>query len=345
MIPSIKRIATLLYARNLEFLRDRSTMGWNLILPVLLVFGLAFMFSGEAKPLFKVAVVTDQPIEQPLNKTLHPLLSTEHIEFYRVLEPEPIIQKVGRHQIDMLLDLRPQHERYWINSTSANGYMVERLLLANNQPVLIKQKAEGQQIRYVDWVVPGILGMNVMFSCLFGVGYVIVRYRKSGYLKRLNATPLTASEFLVAQILSRLILVVVITSAVFLGTHLIMHFVMLGSYWNLLLVLIAGTFSLIALGLIVAARVQSEEVAGGLLNFLTWPMMLVSGVWFSLEGANPWIQSLANLSPLTHMLSAARAVMLDGAGLADISNHLLILIGMGLVFVAIGTKLFKWKTE
>ena len=104
MIESIKRIAALLHARNLEFLRDRSTMAWNLVLPVLLVFGLAFMFSGETKPLFKVAVVTAQPLEQPLNKALHPFLNTEHIEFYRVLDPEPTIQKVGRHQIDMLMD-------------------------------------------------------------------------------------------------------------------------------------------------------------------------------------------------------------------------------------------------
>lgn len=345
MMKSIKRVLALLHARNLEFLRDRSTMGWNLLLPVLLVVGLAFMFAGEAKPLFKVAVVTSQPIEQPLDKTLHPILSTEHIEFYRVPDPEPIMQKVGRHQVDMLIDLRPEHLRYWINSTSANGYMVERLLLANNQPALVKQNVEGQQIRYVDWVVPGILGMNVMFSCLFGVGYVIVRYRKNGYLKRLNATPLKASEFLMAQVLSRLILVVVITSVVFLGTNLLMHFVMLGSYWTLLLVLTVGTFSLIALGLIVAARVQSEEVAGGLLNFLTWPMMLVSGVWFSLEGTHPVIQWLANLSPLTHMLTAARAVMLDGAGLAEISTHLLVLLGMGVVFLVLGAWLFKWKAE
>ncbi len=124
-----------------------------------------------------------------------------------------------------------------------------------------------------------------------------------------------------------------------------MHFTMEGSYWNLLLVLVLGAFTLIALSLLVAARVSSEELAGGLLNLLTWPMMVLSGVWFSMEGTNPFMQALSQLSPLTHMLAAARAIMLDGANLADISVHLLVLAGMSVVFLAIGAATFKWTAE
>ena len=112
-----------------------------------------------------------------------------------------------------------------------------------------------------------------------------------------------------------------------------------------MLVLFVGTFSLIALGLLVAARVSSEELAGGLLNLITWPMMVLSGVWFSMEGTHPAMQALSQLSPLTHMLAAARAIMLDGAGLAAISMHLLILVGMSVVFLVIGALSFKWTTE
>jgi ABC-type multidrug transport system permease subunit len=358
MRRSLRRIWAAFYARNLEFIRDRSTMAWNLVLPVLLVVGLAFLFSGEGQPLFKVAVIAEQQVA-PLNEdtvageranlyaSLHPFLATRFVNYYQspAADLDTVIGKVGRHQVDMLVDLRAGEMHYWVNDESPKGYFLELILQGSAGPALSKQTAQGEQVRYVDWVVPGILGMNIMFSCLFGVGFVIVRYRKNGYLKRLKATPLTATEFLLSQVLSRLILVVLVTSVVFAGTNLLLDFTMEGSYLSLFLVLVAGTFSLISLGLVVAARVSSEELAGGLLNLLTWPMMLLSGVWFSMEGTHPWLQAVSQLSPLTHMLSAARAIMLDGAGLVAVMDHLLILLGTSVVFLALGAYGFKWSSD
>ncbi len=344
----IKRIWATFYARSLEFLRDRSTLGWNFVLPVALVFGLAFVFSGGGQPLFKVGVVADKlTAEMQPDASLHPFLQAEHVAFYTVLPDalEAAVRKVGRHQVDMLLDLRVGQMHYWVNGDSQKGYFLEKLLVGTGDVTLTRQNVQGEEIRYVDWVVPGILGMNLMFSCLFGVGFVIVRYRKSGYLKRLNATPLNATEFLLAQIFSRLLLVMFVTTTVFAGTNLFMHFTMEGSYLNLFLVMVVGAFSLISLSLVVAARVSSEELAGGLLNLLTWPMMVLSGVWFSMEGTNPVMQCLSQLSPLTHMLTAARAIMLDGAGLAEITPQLLVLMGMSVVFLLIGAATFKWTAE
>ena len=200
-------------------------------------------------------------------------------------------------------------------------------------------------MRYVDWLFPGILGMNMMFSCLFGVGYVVLRYRKNGFLKRLHATPLSAFEFLSAQVLSRLGLTLLITLILYVGVSAIIDFHSAGS--NLLLIGIAvlGALSLIALGLTIAARFSSEELVGGLLNLLTWPMMLLSGIWFSLEGSPQWVQAIAQIFPLTHVLDAARAVMLDGAGLAQIAPHLLYLLITTLAFLAFGAWSFRWRVD
>jgi ABC-type multidrug transport system permease subunit len=201
----------------------------------------------------------------------------------------------------------------------------------------------GAEIRYVDWVIPGVMGMNMMFSALYGVGYVIVRYRKNGVLKRLKATPLSAFEFLGAQVVSRLWLIVVIAIMVYLSTDLIIDFRMYGSYLNLLLVLILGATAMISLGLVVAARISNEELANGLLNLISWPMLFLSGVWFSLEGLHPYIQKLALILPLTHVTEAARAVMIDGAGLSAISGHLAVLVVMTALFLAIGAYAFRWE--
>jgi ABC-type multidrug transport system permease subunit len=177
---------------------------------------------------------------------------------------------------------------------------------------------------------------------LFGVGYVVVRYRKNGFLKRLRATPLRAIEFVIAQVASRMMLILLITSFVFLGTRYFLGTRMDGSYLALLLILVVGATALISLGLMIAARVTSEELAGGLLNMVTWPMMLLSGVWFSLEAANELVRQAAYLFPLTHILDASRAVMLDGAALVDIVPQIAVLAIMSAVFLTIGALIFRW---
>jgi ABC-2 type transport system permease protein len=117
---------------------------------------------------------------------------------------------------------------------------------------------------------------------------------------------------------------------------------------NMLLVAllaVVGALSMIALGLIIAAGISSEELVGGLLNMLTWPMMLVSGIWFSLEGSPRWVQWVAHIFPLTHLLEGARAVMIDGAGFLQIVPNLLYLAATALLFLAAGAWSFRWRVE
>ncbi|MCP4283818.1 MAG: ABC transporter permease [Gammaproteobacteria bacterium] len=328
-----RRFVATLTARNREFLRDRMALSWNILLPVLIVMGFAFAFTSDNQDLFKVGIKGELKEESTF-------LAIDHIHFIPVDDLSSNIPKVERHQLDMLLDL--ELRQYWINQTSANGYILEKLLSATGGS-FSKQTVSGKEIRYVDWLIPGVLGMNVMFSSLFGVGYVIVRYRKNGVLKRLKATPLTPLEFLSAQVVSRLWLILLVTSLVYAGTDLLVGFRMNGSYLTLLLVLALGTLSMISLGLIVAARMANEEAANGLLNMLSWPMMLLSGVWFSLEGSPAIVQQFALLLPLTHYTEAARAVMIDGAGLWEIRWHLVVLSAMTALFMTIGARTFRWE--
>jgi ABC-type multidrug transport system permease subunit len=120
---------------------------------------------------------------------------------------------------------------------------------------------------------------------------------------------------------------------------------MFGSYVTLFIIAVFGAMSLISMGLLVATRIASEEMAGGILNLISWPMMFLSGVWFSLEGTHPLVQKLALAFPLTHVTSAARAVMIDGAGLLDVAPQLTALAAMSIIFIAIGAWTFRWDTE
>ena len=334
----IRRLLAVLHARNLEFVRDRSTLVFTLVLPVALVIGMGFVFGGPARPLFKVGV-----LDTHVDRASHPFLRERYLDFIALPDEDAALHKLTHQQIDLLLDLHGT-PRYWVNTESAKGYIVEKLLLAA-APSASRQPVSGAALRYVDWLFPGILGMNMMFSCLFGVGYVVLRYRKSGFLKRLHATPLTAFEFLSAQVLSRLGLILFVTIVLYTGVGALIGFHNAGSSLLLLLLAVLGALSMIALGLTIAARFSSEELVGGLLNLLTWPMMLLSGIWFSLEGSPHWIQWLAHLFPLTHVLDAGRAVMLDGAGIAQIAPNLAFLTGTALVFLGFGAWSFRWRID
>jgi ABC-type multidrug transport system permease subunit len=200
----------------------------------------------------------------------------------------------------------------------------------------------GENIRYIDWFFPGILAMNMMFSALWGVGYVVVRYRKNGALKRLKATPLTAFEYLSAQMLSRIFLLIFTFAVVWLGSDLIFDFRMQGSVLLFLFTFALGGLSLCSIGLFLAARGTSEEFTSGALNFITWPMMFLSEVWFSLEGAPQWVLQLSWLFPLTHLLKAARKVMNEGADLAAIQLECSLMLFTTLLFLSLAAWLFSW---
>jgi ABC-type multidrug transport system permease subunit len=172
-----------------------------------------------------------------------------------------------------------------------------------------------------------------------------VRYRKSGFLRRLSATPVTALEFGAAQILSRLALTVSVTTLVYAVLALLVPFRNNGSALLLLATAVLGATCMISLGFMVAARFASEELANGVINLVSWPMMLLSGVWFSLEGAPPWLRMAAETLPLTQMLQAARAIMLDGAGVLDVLPRLATLLAMTAVFLGIAAASFRWRAD
>ncbi len=323
----------------MEFIRDRSSLGWNILFPLLLVAGFAFVFSGEPKDLYKVGVLGDS---SRITGVEADFFKMKYIQFIPLDDLAKGIDKVDHFQLDLLVNLGADR-RYWVNANSPNGYLLERLLKAEGRTAYRKEVVTGKEIRYVDWVVPGILAMNMMFSCLFGVGYTIVRYRKNGFLKRLKATPLTPFPFLLAQMTSRLLLIQTITVLVYAGCNTFIHFQMRGSYANLFLISLAGSVCLISLGLLVAARLSNEELASGILNILTWPMMMLSGVWFSLEGTNPVVRKIAQFLPLTHVVDGARAIMTEGAGFAQVLPQLSILLVMSAVFLAVGSLIFRWE--
>lgn len=351
----VRQFVAIFKARTMEFVRDRGTFFWNLLFPVILVLGFGFAFSNGGQALFKVGVIGEAPEGIAF-------LDIGEIDFvtYEVHSSNDlaeIVERVRRHELDMLIDFT--NDEYYINEESTNAAVLERLLHAPAEGQrsslvegggtrgfavdLTPQAVAGEPIRYVDWLVPGVIGMNMMFSCLFGVGFVIVRYRKNGVLKRFKATPVGALTFVTAQAASRLVIVVLTSIVVYTGTNVIFRFMMNGSYLLLLLLTTLAILCMISLGLVFASRIKSEELAGGVLNLVTFPMIILSGVFFSLEGTPEIMQRASRVLPLTHFTEGARAIMIEGAGVFEVAPHLLVLSFMTVAFLVAASILFRWE--
>ncbi|UTW46426.1 ABC transporter permease [bacterium SCSIO 12696] len=328
------KVIALWAARNREYYRDKASLFWSFVFTPLLVVILALSFSGENTEVFAVGVLDDS--------ISHPGAERGYITAISYSDRERAFKQVEYQQIAMLFD--PTTRTYWINSRSSKSQLLEELL-TDELAGWNKQVTSGRQVRYIDWVLPGMLAMNIMFSGLFGVGYVIVRYRKNGVLKRLQAAPIKAWQFLLAQGMSRLSIMLVVTTILFVACWWLVDLVVVGNPWLLLLVAFLGNLSIISLALLFASRSASEEFTNGLLNAISFPMLLLSEVWFSLDRAPQWLQWIAEISPLTHMVRAARTVMLEGGDFASILPSVLVLSVMSAVFLVAAGWLFRWHQE
>lgn len=342
----MKEIFALWMARNREYYRDKGSLFWSFIATPLIVIILALVFSSENQKIFQIGVLYPQSNSDVLINLLSSESTIDLVEYENI---EVIMKKIRLHELDIFLDTK-KIPRYWINPESEKGLLLETMLLAkskltNSQIVWTRQEVVGPKIRYIDWAIPGILAMNIMFSGLWGIGYIIVRYRKNGVLKRLKVTPLSAWKFLGSQALSRLCIMIAVTTIVFFGCNLFIDFMMIGSYLLLLLVAVFGNLSIISMSLLMAARTSSEDLANGLLNLISFPMLLLSELWFSLDSAPEWLQSFSQFLPLTHLVSASRAVMLEGASFNDISFQLIILGIMTFFFIGLAGVFFRWDND
>ncbi len=346
----MRKLLALIHARNLEFYRDRAAMGWTLLFPFIVLAGFAYGYSGKSEPILSIRV-SGAGAEQ--SEVIRSVRDLPGMDYLAVADDESALKKLKRYETDLVIDVRDGGRTLAYAATdSEKGKLAERLLIQATErtreprPVLEARTIEGKKVRYADWLLPGLLAMNIMFGSMFGVGYVIVRYRKNGVLKRLRATPLSAFQFLFAQVVSRMLLMVVTAYLVIGGAMLIIGFRPASAATaalDLLLFLAVSSAAMISVGLIVASRISNEEVADGVLNMMTWPMIFLSGIWFSLDGASGWVTAISKVMPLTYVVKGLRAILIDGVRITELLPEVGILAGTSLLLIAIGSAMFRWR--
>ena len=213
----------------------------------------------------------------------------------------------------------------------------------NTAPTAINEKLSEPGSRYIDFLLPGLVGMNLMGGGLFGIGFVLVDMRVRKLFKRLMATPMHRGDFLLAMLGSRLLFLIPEMFSLLVIARWLFGVPVFGSWGTLILVVVVGALAFAGLGLLVASRTEKTETVSGLINLVMMPMWILSGVFFSAKRFPDFMQPVLQALPLTQLNDALREVMLEGLSLTQIAWRLGILAAYGAISFFLALRWFKWS--
>ncbi len=330
------------------FYRQPEAMFWTYGFPLVMLTALGLAFREESKETILVDIVGPQA--EVLEAQLAPH-SQFKIKRPAVGEWKKRLQTGKTNLVVETGESPGEPPRFWVETHRAESLLakeaVENAILrktaAANVPKFPESHLEAVGSRYIDFLLPGMIGMNLMGGGMWGIGFVLVDMRVRKLLKRFLATPMRRSDFLVSIMLVRLVFAVF--DMIFLATfgYLAFGVECRGSLAGLAVVMLIGGASFAGIGLLVACRAQTIEMISGLMNLVMMPMWIASGVFFSAERFPEILQPLVQALPLTCLVNALRGIMLDGDSLIALWKPLTMLIAWGCVSFAIALRAFRWK--
>ena len=323
-------------------LREPEAIFWVFIFPILLAVGLGIAFRNRPADVLQVGATTPQ---------LMRALAAENGLTAATMDEPAGTRALATGSILLLAIQRPDGVAYKYDDTNPDARTARLLADRAIQTAAGRRDAvlsENQLVhepgaRYIDFVVPGLLGMNLMGSAIWGIGFSIVEARQKKLLKRLVASPMQRWQFLASYLISRLAMLVLEVVA-FLGfARLIFAVPFRGPLWQLALLCVLASLSFSALGLLVSSRARTMEAASGLMNMAMLPMWILSGVFFSASRFPAAIQPVVRALPLTAAIDLLRGNMLQGMNMGQMIAPIAILLAWVAVPFAVSVRIFRWR--
>ncbi len=341
--------AHLLMARMLELKREPEVVFWVFVFPLLLALGLGIAFRNKPGDAVSVAIVEgsgSQDAEGLLAR------SPQHSLFkVRVLNENDARQGFRLGKFDVVIEpavnggVSYRYDPARPESVLAKAEVNEALQAAAGRKDAVPTSAVTSSepgSRYIDFLIPGLLGMNLMNSGMWGIGFALVDMRQRKLLKRFVGTPMRRGDFLLALASSRLILMIIEVGLLLLFGVLFFHMRVLGSIGAIALIAAIGSLTFGGVGLLTASRAQKIESVSGLINLVMMPMWIFSGVFFSYERFPAVIHPLIKALPLTALNDALRASILEGTPLVHQWPRLLVMVLWGGISFVLALKWFRW---
>ncbi len=341
-------LVQLTLARYREFLREPEALFWVFLFPVLLTAGLGLAFRNQKPQPTPVAIVgaDDRSGRLVARLAAAPGVTVRQLDD----SAAALALRTGRVALVVVPEgggtVRYRYDEDRPDSRLARLQVDEVVQQSGGatRPVRVRdQRVREAGARYVDFVVPGLLGMNLMGSGIWGLGFAIVDARRKRLLKRLVATPMSRTQYLLSFLLSRLTMLLVEVILLLGFATLVFGVPIRGSIGTLALVCVLSSLAFGALGLLIASRASTTEGVSGLMNLVMLPMWIFSGVFFASSRFPDAIQPLVQALPLTAVIDALRATMLEGASVGRLLPELAVIVAwMGLSFV-LAVRLFRWR--
>lgn len=337
-------------ARLREFIREPAAIFWTFGFPVLLAIGLGIAFRSNPQEAVRVALVGEGAA---IERAAQILGDAEGIEATRVSVEESAVS-LRKGKVDLVVSGELEGDRYSFvyrydplqPASSGARLLVDSILQEGLGRVDVADVAEETAIeqgsRYIDFLIPGIIGLNVMGSSMWGIGYAVVLARRRKLLKRLAVTPMRRSHYMLSYIMSRLVFLLAEVIALIAFGWLVFGVAVQGSLLWLGLVALCGSAAFTGMALLVASRTETTEVAAGLMNAFMLPMWLLSGAFFSYERFPEVVQPVIRALPLTALNDALREVINEGAAFTSILPELGVLLAWASLGYLLSLKLFKW---
>ena len=343
----VRAFLALCDARFREFFRESEAVFWTFVFPVVLTVVLALAFRNRPVETLKVAVRDDsgsETIVQALKASGRFDVKTQgRDEAYQSLRTGKValvIVPLAGGEVEFRLD--PTRDESVLARHEADAALQRAAGRSDPVPVRTTEVQE-QGSRYIDFLIPGLLGLGLMNGGMWGVGFHLVDMRIKRLLKRLLATPMRRGDFLLAQMTLRVAASFIEVGFLLVFARLALKVPIRGSLPAVFAIGALGALVFGGLGLLLSARAQRIETVMGLMNVVTLPMTIGSGVFFSVERFPALVQPAIRLLPLTALIDALRAVLSEGAPLVSQGTPLLILLAWGVVTFAVALKLFRWS--
>ena len=366
-----KPLFQLIFTQIKEFLREPGALFWSFIFPIAMAWGLGMAFSDHKIIVRSVAIVENQKIKNSLLKqfiltetkpskivsennipTFEKTISNKKLgnTTYKFLntswDSSVILLKRGNINVILTEDEKDIHFNFDPSNPEAQlihmqlPNIINKTIVSDNSESIEPMTVQGT--RYIDFLVPGLIAMGVMMSCLWGVSYTLIEKRSKKLLRRIVATPLKKSDFLTAQMVTRVMITFCESLLLIIFSYYYFSLKIQGSILALSILFIAGNTAFIGIAVLISSHTSNVQMGNGLINAVITPMMMLSGIFFSYHNFPAWAIPVIKLLPLTIFADGIRSIFIEGAGLMKIAEPISILFITGIVTFTVGMKIYKW---
>ncbi|EMY77327.1 ABC-2 family transporter protein [Leptospira weilii serovar Ranarum str. ICFT] len=361
----MKQIFQLVSIQLKAFYREPGILFWAFVFPIAMAGVLGVAFKNRGSEEVRIAVLENSYQLEELKKILDPSQNVQNIQTeesklnsksvsfpslkFLILSKDEAIRDLKRGKLNVIIERTNDGKIHFsFDSENPNGQRDYLLILAKIRSSRTDFESQVDRLdskgtRYIDYLVPGMLAMGVMNSCLWGVGWNLIEMRMKKLLRRMSATPMNKLYFLLSFFFTRLV-VTVFESAILLGFTLsTFENAWEGSVGAAITVYLSGNFAFACIGIFIGSRAANSQVGNGLVNAVTFPMMVLSGIFFSYQNFPEAVLPIIRNLPLTLMADSLRAVFIEGAGFSSVMPSVISLLVYGVVFLFIGNRIFRWS--